>query len=137
MLKLTLSIDYHFFLIDLFDVVQSVLILISALFIIKHMKTKMTEMSMKLQNLTSELSELKCLKKQTTFLASSYLCFIILDLILMKIANYMYDDNFECLNMSVVRAIDNLGSLMIFLMAISILLFSLMMWYIFYKIPDQ
>jgi hypothetical protein len=54
----------------------------------------------------------------------------------MAISNMLYYDNFECKEENNVRATDNIGSTLMLLMAVSILSFSLMMWYIFYKIPD-
>ena len=90
-----------------------------------------------MKKLNSELSELKGLQRQTFFLTISYFVFNILDIMFMSISNILYTNNFICVEENNVRATDNLGSSLMLFMALSILLFSLMMWYIFYKIPER
>lgn len=81
------------------------------------------------------------LKKQTFVLSISYLSFIIFDSIVMLIANLTHkrdNGNFICTgDGNNLEAQNNKASIILLLFALSIMGFSFVMWYTFYKIPEK
>jgi hypothetical protein len=72
-------------------------------------------------------------------LATYYLIFSMVDCLLMMLGNKIFRKNadFECFNGSCVVPLNDAGAVFLISYTILILLYSLMIWVIFYKIPEQ
>lgn len=71
-------------------------------------------------------------------LAVSYLAFVLSDVLMMAIGNIMFDDgsDFVCVDQTEVIPINNSGAMFLLAYSVLILLFSFMMWCVFFKVPD-
>ena len=72
-------------------------------------------------------------------LASYYLIFTIVDCLLMIVGNSLFrkDSDFYCFNDSTVIPESNAGAGYMMVYTILILLYSLMVWFVFYKVPES
>ena len=117
------SIGYHWFILDIVDFMQSILICISASIIVKHVKALIKQearlssginhlnLTNPHNNTVSQDSQKNCLRQQTVSLAGSYLLFATTDIIMMAIGNSVIGQNedFECDNSDeVVRKLPNI-----------------------------
>jgi hypothetical protein len=95
-------------MLDSVDLVQSVLIGISAVYIVRHMKemirddqtnkirTSITNTQITTNSTAEEIyrdSQKNCLKQQTIFLACSYLFFVSSDFLMMGLGNALLNGN--------------------------------------------
>jgi hypothetical protein len=89
-------------------------------------------------NLSVEMKNMMCFSAQTKWLAISYFCFVVLDFILMGIGNVLMerDHDFICENQTELLSINNAGAAFLLLYTLFMLSFSIMIWFIFYKLPD-
>ena len=72
-------------------------------------------------------------------LAVSYFVFVLTDFIMMAIGNALFEDNkdFVCIEVVEVIPLNNSGATYLLFYTILLMLFSFMMWCVFYKIPDN
>lgn len=80
-----------------------------------------------------------CLRLQTKLIGIFYLCFSIIDFLMMGLGNLLFtqDKDFVCVDDSMVMPNNNGGAGFLFAYSMMLLLYSLMLWFIFYKIPSR
>jgi hypothetical protein len=83
------------------------------------------------------MKNMKCLLKQTRFLSVFYIGFSLTDLLMMGLGNLLFKENkdFNCLSESTVVAKNTGGAFYLLFYSILLLLYSLTLWFIFYRIP--
>eukprot|EP00347_Sterkiella_histriomuscorum_P006135 403353934 len=135
----TLVFSYHWFLIDTVDLAQSILIIVSSIFIVKYMQQNMLEQTISFATISHEMKSQSSLQKQTKLLAASYFNFVFIDFLMMSIGNYslFIDEDFTCTSDSYIQVISDGSAIFFFVYSLLLLAFSFMMWVIFYKIPDH
>jgi len=121
------------------DFAQSVLIIISAVFIVKYMKKLMREQTIQLRTLSQEMKSLQSLQTQTRILAICYLAFVISDFIMMATGNALFSEkeDFACYDRVAIYPLNNGGAAFLLVYSVLLLLFSLMVWGVFYKVPES
>ncbi|CDW76431.1 UNKNOWN [Stylonychia lemnae] len=121
------------------DLAQSFLIIVSAIFIVRYMRKNMLEQAISFATLTHEMKRIQCLQNQTKLLAACYMSFGIVDFVMMNLGNYLFekDHDFYCYDETQIEATSNEGAIFFFVYTMLIQSFSLMIWLVFYKIPDH
>ena len=85
------------------------------------------------------MRNMHCLQTQTRLLSIFYVCFVVLDFILMGVGNHLFveDRDFTCLNETVLKAANNSGATFLLVYTLFLLSFTLMLWFVFYALPDH
>ena len=75
--------SYHWFILDALDLFQSLLIMFSAMFLVKHLRLQLKQQNENDTNDVVSLEErkLRCLSSQTKMIAGFYLSYVIFDLV--------------------------------------------------------
>lgn len=91
------------------------------------------------QCLSTETRRLQALLRQTQILAFSCLGFTLVDLIMMITGNHLFSkgSDFQCLNGNQIEASSEGGAIFFLVYMLLLYGFSLMMWLVFYKVPDR
>ena len=97
--------SFHWFILDLMDMISSILILVSAYFILKQEK---------LVQVTSDAH--RSFIMQTKLLSLFYIIFVTTDILFLCIADFglPIEDNFKCAQTSILMAASNSGAYFLF-----------------------
>jgi hypothetical protein len=130
--------SYHWFIVCGIDILQSILILISSYFIMDFLKKRKVEEGKKLGGSDDDDKMFECLEIQIKRLAIFYLAFSFIDLMLLGIGNII-DSNartaFECLHGWYFLVLTNSGVWFNLFHCLFFYFFSIIIWYIFYRLP--
>ena len=109
--------SYHWFILDSLDLIQSVLITISALYLFRHVKAKARQMPTETSDQdiimsVHEKRQLKCLMAQTKIISAFYLCYVLSDFIFQGVGNAVFDltNDFKCVNGTVLIPMNDSGA---------------------------
>jgi hypothetical protein len=128
---------YHFFAILGLDLFQSVLIVIAGNFI----KRSVTQRSMSNLRDSIAIREMdnvaNCLKQQVNIMSVFYLAFTLIDFFLIVLGNIFYEQkNFICMFDHYLIVTTNWGAFYLTLHSSFFFLFAIMIWDIFYRLPN-
>ena len=131
--------SYHWFLIDVVDLFQSLLILGCSITIVKFIQRNMLLERISFKTISHDVKAQNCLTSQTKLLAASYCSFVFLDFVMMTVGNYSLalGEDFECQEQTNIEATSDGSAVFFFVYSLLLLAFSLTMWVIFYKVPDH